>query len=197
MPSGDIWKLDVVTSQQGVNAANIFYWKQIGETNNPANETTAVRDAFQDTILFPWKSMVSNRVTFSGMRIQRWQPKAILPTIVPFTGEVGLIDAEPLQSTKAALMAIYTTEVSARGRGRMFFMGIPETAVQVNQFQLLTIGTLETLVDAFGGIIQASGDTATFKMGVWSATDEAFYDATNTVARPTIYQQRSRQAEGL
>lgn len=123
MATGDIWKLDVVTQQQGVNGVNVFFWEQIGDTNNPNGDTQSVFDAFVDDVIDPWVAWLSDRVTFLGIRIQKWVPKAILPTIIPFSAITGTIDADPIQSTKAALMATYTTEATARGRGRSFFHG--------------------------------------------------------------------------
>lgn len=197
MATGDIWKVDTVMQQQGVNAVNVFYWRQIGDTNNPNGDISSVATAWQDTLQVPWQNILSDRVSFLGLRIQRWLPKDQLPSIAPINNVTGNIDSDPLQSTKAAMVAVYTDRHDRSGRGRHFFMGIPESSVEVNQWVFIPKLAFNTFVSAIQGIIQGSGDTASYRMGVWSNTHQEFNQSVNMEARPTIYQQRSRQAEGL
>ena len=197
MSSGDIWKVDTVYQQQGVNAVNVFYWRQIGDTNDPAGDEASVAKAWFDTLKVPWTGILSDKVSFLGLRIQKWDPKALLPTISPLSNVAGDELGDPLQSTKAALVAVYTDRHDRSGRGRHYFMGIPEESVETNQFTFLGHLGFKQFVTALEGPIQASGDTAEFRMGVWSTKESEFNQSVNMEAKPTIYQQRSRQAEGL
>lgn len=196
MPSGDIWKVDLVTSQQGVNAVNVWYWKQVGDVVTGSEEFNVNR-AVELEIVPIYAAWASNRLTFLGARIQKWVPKAILPVIFPYTGQSGSVDADPIASTKAALMSVYTNNASPTGRGRSYFMGVPETSQTGGNWTPIQFSGFFNMVNKFNAPIQVSGDAASYVHGVFSNKDNAFYDEMLTVGNPRIFQQRSRQAVGL
>lgn len=197
MASGDVWKIDIVQSLQGIQGVNVFYWQQVGETNDPGGDKQSILTTFREEILPEWKVWASEELLFDGMRIQRWVPKELLPSVIPFSDDTGQVPQQPLQSTKAGLMAVSTLRVDQSGRGRSYFMGVPETSVVGSQWNLVQYGPFDAFVKKFNAPINFSGDTATYLHGIWSEKNNEFNPEFLTVARARIYQRRSRQAVGL
>jgi len=197
MANGDIWKVDVVQNLQGVSGVNVFYFEQIQDTNNPQGDILSLAGALTTDLLNLWKIWASDQLNFNGYRIQKWIPKATFPSIITLAGETGQVAGDPLPTTKAALATVYSVRTDRSGIGRNYYMGVPESSTTRGVWKTAEFGPFKNFITKLDGSLQEVGDTASYKLGVYSQKNLEFNQEFDVQPRSAMFQQRSRQATAL
>lgn len=146
MATGHMWQLEVRGRLFEQQTINVLHYVEL--LPNPAGTAEDLALTFRTNVMPSWYDAVSTEWKHVGVRAQKvWPdlgPFDQIPGIAPFQGEL-LGDALP--STVAAVFTKRTDTPRARGRGRTYIAGLPETGQSNSVIAAAQMLLLETLRD--------------------------------------------------
>lgn len=190
MPVNDVYRTALQYSVNGEKCANVLHFIQTSGDGG-ANVVAELASAIQGTIIPPFTNCMSNDAHMDAITAHKISPAIGGSVVVPDT-TVGAVVNDTLPPNSVVCLALYSDHLTGRGRGRMYFSGVPD---QYSSAGRLT-NTGPNLYVTFANILLASlagGNGTTFKCGVWSTTGAIFYEYTTHQVRSRLITLRSRR----
>lgn len=120
----DVYRLELSHHAPAGSWVLRLHYRQLAR---PAGDLPArvLADAWDQRILEEYRSMLSNRVRFGGLRVWRHDPPRGIPWFYPYYDNGGLKLAEPCAPPVAMRIWLQTDDARARRPGFLHLRGLP------------------------------------------------------------------------
>lgn len=199
MAVGDIYQCEIFYNIGSEITMNVLHFKEVTTcTDDIPAETVAklVYDLIKphiETVLF------SDETNLTLIRVRRIKPTAGVPATAiigsaAFPAVNGAGVGDPLPSTSAGLVSLYTDTHTRNGRGRIYFPGLASGTQNDGQLLAATLALLAAIgEDLEDDIVPVGGGTGEFHCVVYSRTLGTGQEVTQTIGHSNLATQRGRR----
>jgi len=194
MALNDIYRVVLNSTIENQPVSNVLHFKEVvaADTDPQAiaagvtdDILTRVRSQILPLAADAWKvvNAICNRIHPS---------KGNTYTRYALTTDVGAESVDPVAELAAGVFKMETEEASKRGRGRIYFSGIPQDQTDSGTWISTDRDSWKTAWTNVVADIDA-GTTGTLQLCVWSKADQTGYLVNNRSVNPQLATQRRRR----
>lgn len=199
MAVGDIYQVQIFYNIGSEVTMNVMHVKEVVTCTDPIPAQTVAAIIHDLWSTHYATTLFSDETSVTLIQVRRIKPTAGVPSTL-IVGSAGFPAingggvGDPLPSTSAALISLYTDTHTRNARGRVFFPGLASGTQ--NDGQLLAANL--TLLNAFGDVFEADivavgGGTGEFHFVVYSRTLGTGQEITQAPGHSNLATQRGRR----
>lgn len=200
MALGDIYRVAVEGLQENQQIVNVF-WYLTSVVGAPPDSVQDVADAWQADAQLAFLNIHTTGYALQTLKVRKMSP-TIPPPGLPWAildahdrpvGVAGSVPGTNLPLSVALVMKLQTDTFTRRGRGRIFFGGVPTSYGNLSAVATPYPAALTTYRDFLDNIIQTTGLTSTYDPVVISRLDQVARSITLAIINPYLRSQRRRE----
>jgi hypothetical protein len=199
MAVGDVYQVQIFYNIGSELTMNVVHVKEVVTSTDdiPARSVGAMIHNMWTTHIAT--TLFSNETSVVLIQVRRIKPTPGVPATLivgsaAFPGIAGTGPGDPLPSTTAALISMYTDTHTRNARGRMYLPGLASGTQNDGQLLAATLGQLEAFAEDFeDDIVAVAGTTGTWHFVVYSRTLGTSQEITQAVAHSNLATQRGRR----
>jgi len=192
MALNDVLQATVEMRVAGEYCANVLHYREaVGSTDDVPAKSLA--EAIVATIIPDWAALISEQVIFACCYVRRIRPTPGI-TYTALLTTPGEVVSEAIPSSSALVVSLASEVATKRGRGRIYFAGLPESSQAGGSLEGTVVAGWEALAALLiDPLVATGGNTGEWQLGVYSRSAVEINDALVTVVRSNLAQQRGRR----
>lgn len=192
MAINDVYRAAIASQVNGVNCLNVFHFIQI-DADGAEVPPDSLKAALETILLPVWVPMISPQVSIDSVIIRKILPSGSQPFAYSLASGTGThAGTQAMPANLAVVNTHYTTVLSKRGRGRVYYAGIPQTMVDASVPKAAWVSLFGTFITVLKAQIQDAGSGINWQWVHYSPTDNAVRVITHTEQRMQLRTLRER-----
>jgi len=195
MAVGDIFKVDFFYNVGSELTQNVVHLREKTACTDAVPAQTCVSAAIAKWITVFETALFSDEIFIPLVRAIRISPTSSVPglSILGPTTINGTGPGEPVPSTSALLVSLYSNTFTPSARGRIFIPGLDTTAQNDGQLDDAAITLANQLSIDIIADWTPTGGTGVWELVVWSRKLSTAYKVTQAPVHSNLATQRSRR----
>lgn len=173
MAANDVYRAAINTIVNGINCLNVFHFIQID--NDGVEVPPDSLKAALETILLPaWVPFLSPQAIITSVVIRRILPTGSQPSTYNFVAGDGTnAGTEAMPPNVAVVASHYSNTLTKRGRGRVYYAGIPQTEIENSVPKATFVALFATFKSVLIAQMMDAGSAIHWQWVHYSPTDVA------------------------
>lgn len=192
MALDDIYYLAVDQVVYGVVCTNVFHYKESTAVAPGDNGAEQLVEAFEEDNAPVWAANLATDWSVVCLRAARIKPEQGSEFPKTISGVSGAVTGPALPANQVALISVYSSTISRRGRGRSYISGMSVAAESANHLTTEGLTNLGAIAGTFDNNIANSAGSGVFTPVVYSTVDEAGYDIQHVEPKSPFRKLRNR-----
>jgi hypothetical protein len=199
MAVGDIYQVQIFYNIGSELTMNVMHWKETVSSTDPIPAETVGKMIHNLWTTHYATNLFSNEARVTLIQVRRIKPTAGIPsTLIIGTATYPTIQGtgagDPLPSTSAALVSLYTDVFTKSGRGRVYLPGVASGTQNDGQILETPLGLLDSFAQEFkADQVAVAGGTGEWHCVVFSRKLGTSQEVEQVIPHSNLATQRGRR----